>query len=70
MIAYPYAARQAERFGNSVRAELRLLAVHGTLHLLGHDHATQAEEDAMWAIQEAILAPLGDAAVARRRYEE
>ena len=70
IIAYPYAAHQAERFGNSVGAELRLLAIHGTLHLLGYDHATPEEEDAMWAEQEAILFPLGEASMARRNYEE
>ena len=66
VIAYPYAARQAARFGNSVAAELRLLTVHGVLHLLGYDHATPAEEAAMWAIQEQVLAAFGDAALARR----
>lgn len=70
IIAYPYAARQAERFGNSVPAELRLLAIHGTLHLLGYDHATPEEEEAMWAEQEAILSPLGEESMARRNYEE
>lgn len=33
-------------------AELRLLLVHGILHLLGHDHIDRAERDAMWAKQE------------------
>ena len=70
IIAYPYAARQADSFGNSIQAELRLLAIHGTLHLLGYDHATPEEEDAMWAEQEAILFPLGEASMARRNYEE
>jgi probable rRNA maturation factor len=70
IIAYPYAARQAQRFGNSVPAELRLLAIHGTLHLLGYDHAAPDEEETMWAEQEAILAPLGEADMVRRVYEE
>jgi probable rRNA maturation factor len=70
VIAYPYAERQAQRFGNSLAAELRLLAIHGTLHLLGYDHATSDEEEAMWAEQEAILAPLGEANLARRTYGE
>jgi probable rRNA maturation factor len=70
VIAYPYAERQAQRFGNSLAAELRLLAIHGTLHLLGYDHATSDEEEAMWAEQEAILAPLGEANLARRAYRE
>ena len=33
-------------------AELRLLLVHGILHLLGHDHDDEAERAAMWARQE------------------
>jgi len=57
VIAYPYAAAQAPTFGRFVADELALLAVHGTLHLLGYDHATPAEEEAMWARQAAILNP-------------
>ncbi len=33
-------------------AELRLLLVHGILHLLGHDHMEQADRATMWARQE------------------
>ena len=33
-------------------AELRLLVVHGILHLLGHDHHEDDERAAMWAKQE------------------
>jgi probable rRNA maturation factor len=33
-------------------AELRLLLVHGTLHLLGHDHMDDRERAEMWARQE------------------
>lgn len=32
--------------------ELRLLLVHGILHLLGHDHEAPDEKAAMWAKQE------------------
>lgn len=32
--------------------ELRLLIVHGVLHLLGHDHMTDGEKAEMWARQE------------------
>ena len=35
--------------------ELRLLAVHGALHLCGWDHRTPAGRTAMWAEQERIL---------------
>jgi len=33
-------------------SEMRLLVVHGILHLLGHDHEEEEERAAMWAIQE------------------
>lgn len=33
-------------------SEMRLLLVHGILHLLGHDHEEEGERAAMWAIQE------------------
>jgi probable rRNA maturation factor len=33
-------------------AEMRLLLVHGILHLLGHDHEEEDERVAMWVIQE------------------
>ena len=37
--------------------ELRLLVVHGGLHLCGWDHAEPAEESAMRALETAILRP-------------
>jgi len=33
-------------------AELRLLLVHGILHLLGHDHMSDGERAEMWSRQE------------------
>jgi probable rRNA maturation factor len=33
-------------------SELRLLLVHGILHLLGHDHEDDGDRAAMWALQE------------------
>lgn len=33
-------------------AEVRLLLVHGILHLLGHDHDEEADRAAMWTLQE------------------
>jgi probable rRNA maturation factor len=58
IISYPRAAAQAQAAGHPLEAELRLLVVHGVLHLLGHDHADEAEKTAMWAAQDEILASL------------
>jgi probable rRNA maturation factor len=33
-------------------SEMRLLVVHGVLHLLGHDHEDEDQRRVMWAIQE------------------
>jgi rRNA maturation RNase YbeY len=33
-------------------AELRLLVVHGVLHILGYDHEQDGERAEMWARQE------------------
>ncbi|MEZ4516412.1 MAG: rRNA maturation RNase YbeY [Chloroflexota bacterium] len=58
-ISVPYAQRQADRRGHALMDELQLLAVHGTLHLLGYDHATDEEKTEMWARQELVLGLLG-----------
>lgn len=42
----------AARQGSDLQAELRLLLVHGILHLLGYDHQEEAARRAMWARQE------------------
>ena len=54
-ISVPYATRQSTQAGHDLVAELQLLAIHGTLHLLGHDHAKPEEKAAMWAAQQTIL---------------
>jgi probable rRNA maturation factor len=55
LIAVPYSRRQAAELGRDLADELRLLAVHGALHLLGYDHSEPEDENQMWALQEEIL---------------
>jgi probable rRNA maturation factor len=50
-----FARAQAEAAGRTLDEELQFLTTHGTLHLIGYDHATQAEYDAMFALQDALL---------------
>ena len=38
VIAVGVASRQAREAGHSLQTELRVLALHGLLHLLGYDH--------------------------------
>lgn len=45
VIAVPVAFRQAKAKGHSLDRELRLLAIHGFLHLLGYDHFAGIEEE-------------------------
>ncbi|HEX5396219.1 MAG TPA: rRNA maturation RNase YbeY [Candidatus Limnocylindria bacterium] len=52
------AVRQAAEGSWSVAEELVLLAIHGTLHLLGHDHAELDEEAAMRGVEHEILRTL------------
>ena len=62
VIALPFTRRQAAALDRPLIDELRLLAVHGVLHLLGYDHAEPEEEAIMWAKQDAILAGLAECA--------
>lgn len=52
------ATANAKQHGVSVREELLRLVVHGTLHVLGHDHPDGEARTAspMWKTQERLLA--------------
>lgn len=54
------AAREAHRRGLPLREEVVRLVVHGTLHVLGHDHPEDAgrEASAMWQRQELYVRAL------------
>ena len=58
LISIPRAKQQAEAAGHSVEDEVQLLVVHGTLHLLGHDHAEPGEKTRMWKAQAEVMSGL------------
>jgi probable rRNA maturation factor len=52
------AVRQASEGNWSVPEEMALLAIHGCLHLLGHDHAEMDEEQVMRSVERSVLSQL------------
>lgn len=50
------AVAQAGEHGKTPQAEMDLLVVHGLLHLLGHDHAEEAEKALMFGLTDRLLA--------------
>jgi probable rRNA maturation factor len=50
------AIRQAQTTNQSFIREMSILGIHGLLHIVGYDHATQEEETEMFARQESIVA--------------
>ncbi len=59
VLCLPVAEAQARRFGRRIEDELAVLLVHGTLHLLGHDHRDAAEARAMAELEMSVLAAIG-----------
>lgn len=55
IISLARARRQARTAEHTMNDEVRLLAVHGLLHLLGYDHAEPAQERAMTRLTNEIL---------------
>lgn len=60
IISYSRAEAQAAAVGHPIESELRLLVIHGVLHLLGYDHAEEQEKAVMWSVQEEILVQIRD----------
>lgn len=58
-LAYETCEREAEAEEKPLADHLAHLVVHGTLHLLGHDHETDAEAARMETREIEILAALG-----------
>lgn len=58
-ICAPVVRREAMEQGKPIDAHWEHMIVHGTLHLLGHDHEDPTEAATMEAIERRVLAGLG-----------
>lgn len=58
-LALETCVKEAEAAGLALEAHAAHLIVHGTLHLLGYDHGSDVEAEAMAAREIAALAELG-----------
>ncbi len=59
VIAFETTAREAKAEGKPLKDHLAHLAVHGFLHLLGHDHEQDRSARRMESLETEILAGLG-----------
>jgi probable rRNA maturation factor len=57
-IAHGVVAREASEQGKALADHAAHLAIHGVLHLLGHDHEAQKDARAMEALEVSLLARL------------
>jgi probable rRNA maturation factor len=55
VISVQTARRQADALGHSLTTELRVLLVHGLLHLVGFDHETGEDDARIMAAEEVRL---------------
>ena len=58
VICAPVVNREAAEQGKAPEAHWAHMVVHGTLHLLGHDHRNDADAERMEALETGILAAL------------
>ena len=58
-LAYGVCVREAAEQGKTLAAHLQHLVVHGVLHLLGYNHMSEDEAEAMESLERAVLAGLG-----------
>jgi len=59
VVCHPVVVREAAEQEKSLSAHYAHMVVHGTLHLLGHDHLEEIEAETMEALEREILASLG-----------
>ena len=58
-LAYGVCAREAAEQGKPLAHHLQHLVAHGVFHLLGYDHETDVQAEAMESLERAVLAGLG-----------
>lgn len=58
-LAFGTCRREAEAQDKRLEHHLQHLVAHGVLHLVGYDHESEAEAEAMEALEAKILAGLG-----------
>ena len=58
-LAYGVCAREAAEQGKPLAHHLQHLVAHGVLHLLGYDHMSDDEAEAMEGLERIVLAGLG-----------
>ena len=59
VLAHGILLEEAKQLGKDLHEHYCHLLVHGTLHLLGHDHADMYQASKMEATEIAILARIG-----------
>lgn len=55
VICPEFVEADTDRAGMSLTQRMEFLLVHGMLHLIGYDHATEDEYDVMFAFQDELL---------------
>ena len=59
ILSVPHVLSQAEEYGHSPERECAYLLVHGLCHLMGYDHIEEDDKKKMRAMEEKILAAIG-----------
>lgn len=59
ILSVPHVLSQAEEYGHSPERECAYLLVHGLCHLMGYDHIEEDDKRKMRAMEEKILAAIG-----------